>query len=168
MTAHSKLPAIIAIACSLNANAQGLADSFKAQQWNGLVFVSTTMPRLSILEIAREAALTKTTIVLRGFDARSGTLNGAQEFIRDINSNCCGKTPPPGWIVHPKLFEQYGVKKVPAYVLSKGTNPGKDDVGMVSGDIGIANALKFLTQLSVNQDVRFKASEIYTKSFGGH
>jgi conjugal transfer pilus assembly protein TrbC len=167
MRTHSTLLAIIVAVSPLCARTQGLAESFKAQQWSGLVFVSTTMPRASLLEIAREASLTKSTIVLRGFDAQTGSLNGAHQFVHEVNATCCSKSPP-GWIVHPKLFEQYNIKRVPAFVLTKGSDPKNTDFSIVSGDISISNALKFMAQGSSNFELRKQAAEIYTKSFSGH
>lgn len=149
------------------ANAQSFADGFKPQSWASYVFVSSTMPRASVLQLAKEASLTKSTLVLRGFDVKTGTLNGAKEYVEDINANCCGKTPP-SWVIHPKLYETFGVKLTPAFVLAKGTNPTPNDFALVSGDIGIANALKTFAQRSANPEVRTKASEIYTKSFSSN
>ncbi|MEY4565662.1 MAG: hypothetical protein RLY14_632 [Planctomycetota bacterium] len=160
---------LMGLACgaSMQMNAQTLADSFKQQHWNGLAFVSTSMPRATLYEIAREAALTRSTMVLRGFDAKSESLGGAQQFVQQVNANCCGKNPP-GWIVHPKLFEQYNVKKVPAFVLAKGANPSPSEFSIVSGDVTIANALKFMSQGSAHPEIRKRSSEIYTNSFSDH
>lgn len=125
------------------------------------------MPRAVVLQLASEAAKTKSTLVLRGFDGRSPTLNGAKEYVADINANCCGKTPP-SWTIHPKLYETFGVKSTPSFVLAKGVNPSPTDFALVSGDIGLPNALKFFAQRSANSEVRTKASEIYTKSFASN
>lgn len=144
--------------------AQSLAESFKPTVWASYVFVSTSMPRSAILQLAKEASMTKSTLVLRGFNEKSGTLNSENEFVTDINAHCCGKTPP-AWTIHPKLYETFGVKFTPAYVLAKGSTPSINDFALISGDIGLPNALKFFTQRAANPEVRAKASEIYTKSF---
>lgn len=149
------------------AGAQSLADSFKPPIWASYVFVSSAMPRAAVLQLAKEASLTKSTLVLRGFDEKTGTLDGAKAYVADINANCCGKNPP-SWTIHPKLYETFGIKFTPAFVLAKGINPSSNDFALVSGDIGLPNALKFFAQRSTNSEVRTKASEIYTKSFSSN
>ncbi len=156
--------AVLSTLLATAAIAQSLAESFKPSTWATYVFVSTSMPKNSLMQLAREAALTKATLVLRGFDEKTGSLEGAKEFVAAINATCCGKNPP-AWTIHPKLYETFGVKLTPAFVLAKGVNPSARDFALVSGDVGLPNALKFFAQHSANLEVRSRASEIYTKSF---
>jgi type-F conjugative transfer system pilin assembly protein TrbC len=122
------------------------------------------MPKTTVMQLAREASISKSTLVLRGFDDKSNSINGAREYVSEINGKCCGKTPP-SWTIHPKLYEMFGVKSTPAFVLAKGIKPSISDFVLISGDIGLPNALKFFSQNSANSEIRAKASEIYTKTF---
>lgn len=164
-TKHAIASCLALMACATNA--QSLADSFRPPTWASYVFVSSAMPRATVLQLAKEASLTKSTLVLRGFDEKTGTLDGAKTYVADINANCCGKNPP-SWTIHPKLYETFGIKFTPAFVLAKGITPSSNDFALVSGDIGLPNALKFFAQRSANSEVRTKASEIYTKSFASN
>ncbi len=146
------------------ATAQSLAESFRPSTWATYVFVSTAMPKKLLMQLAKEASITKSTLVLRGFDEKTGSLNGAKEFVAEINATCCGKNPP-SWTIHPKLYETFGVKFTPAFVLAKGTSLSASDFVLISGDMGLPNALKFFAQRSANFEIRSMASEIYTKSF---
>ncbi len=156
--------AILSNLVTFAATAQSLAESFKPSTWATYVFVSTAMPKNLLMQLAREASITKSTLVLRGFDQKTGSLNSAKEFVAEINATCCGNNPP-SWTIHPKLYETFGVKFTPAFVLAKGNNFSASDFVLISGDIGLPNALKFFAQRSANFEIRSKASEIYTKSF---
>lgn len=159
--------AIVALVTAFNMQAQSLSEAFKPTQWASYIFVSTSMPRSSVMQLAKEAAMSRSTLVLRGFDKKNQTMEGVQAYVNDINGNCCGKNPP-SWVVHPKLYETFNVRIAPAFVLSKGQNPSQSDFALISGDMSLGNALKFFAQGSANPEIRSKASEIYTKTFASH
>jgi conjugal transfer pilus assembly protein TrbC len=152
------------LAASFATQAQSLGEAFKPTSWASYIFVSTSMPRSSVMQLAKEAAMSRSTLVLRGFDKKNQTMEGVQAYVNDINGNCCGKNPP-SWVVHPKLYETFNVRVTPAFVLSKGQSPSQSDFALISGDMSLGNALKFFAQGSANSEIRTKASEIYTKTF---
>lgn len=144
-----------------------MAESMKAKDpWRLYVFVSTTMPTRAVISLAREASRTKATLVLKGFPSAT-TINGAREYVEQINQACCDKKGP-GWIVHPKLFETFDVKAVPAFVLTQSETPQEGLTSSVSGDMAVANALKFFAQESRSQLIRTNAVRIYESSFRSH
>lgn len=141
-----------------------MVESMKAKDpWRLYVFVSSSMPTQTVVSLAREASRTRATLVLRGFPD-SSTVNGAREYVEKINQACCDKKGP-GWIVHPKLFESFAIKSVPAFVLTQTETPQQGVTSVVSGDMALANALKFFAQESRNPTIRTNASRIYENAF---
>jgi type-F conjugative transfer system pilin assembly protein TrbC len=143
-----------------------MVESMKAKDpWRLYVFVSSSMPTQTVVSLARDASRTRATLVLRGFPD-SSTVNGAREYVEKINQACCDKKGP-GWIVNPKLFESFAIKSVPAFVLTQTDAPQQGVTSVVSGDMAIANALKFFTQESRSSAIRTNAMRIYDNSFRG-
>lgn len=145
--------------------ADGLADQIKAP-WSLLVFVSTSMPRQQVVSLARQAVLTRATLVLAGFPKWDPTPAGARAWVAQINDECC-KDRGASWMVDPKLFKSYSVLQVPAFVLTKGGEPSPASFSKVSGDMDIGNALKFFNQESRLEPIRIEAERRYNHSFGG-
>lgn len=152
---------------SSSAFGQTLSESFRPPTWNLYIFISSNMPRIAVMQLARDAALSKATLILRGFDRGNPTMDGAQAYVNEINANCCGKNPP-GWVVHPKLFEKFSIKKTPAFVLAKEPSPELSNFVLVTGEMGLANALKFFAQESTNPEIRAVSTDIYMRSFAGN
>ncbi len=147
----------------LLASAQ-MVDSLRAKEpWRLYVFVSTNMPSRALISLAKEAASTQATLVLKGFPG-TATLNGAREYAEQINRACCDKQGP-GWIVHPKLYENFDIRSVPAFVLTKSDVKQDSLTSIVAGDMGVSNALKFFAQESKSDHVRAAARRIYERSF---
>jgi len=158
--------------------AQDLAQSIK-QPWSLYLFVSTNMPRESMRSLAREAVQAGAVLVLRGFPVATPTLAGAQSFVAQLDAECCGLQPGraaatpetastvPSWSIDPKLFQQFGVTAVPAFVLVRTGSHREEDFCEVEGDMALANALKFFAQKSKSQAIRQQASLVYTRAFGG-
>lgn len=141
-----------------------MVESMRAKDpWRLYVFVSTNMPARAVIALAKEAARTKATMVLKGFPNAS-TINGALEYAEQINQACCDKKGP-GWIVHPKLYESFSIKAVPAFVLTQTDAPQDLLTSTVTGDMAVSNALKFFAQESKSEHIRAAATRIYEKSF---
>jgi conjugal transfer pilus assembly protein TrbC len=152
--------------------------------WQAYIFVSSRMPRRSLVELTREASLADAVLVLRGFDIREGEpvdLVATQRWIAGLQAECCGapsrraNAVDPGrgvpktarWVVDPRLFERFHVQAAPTFVLAwPGADPQRD-AARVEGDMALANALKFFAQRSRNQSIRAAAAQLYAKSYGG-
>ena len=144
------------------------------------------MPRQSLVELARDAASSGAVLVLRGFDVQTaaqttslaGELAGqaiqliapidlarTQRLAADIAAACCAGRQPPHWIVDPQSFERYHVSAVPTFVLAwPGTAGQAADERLyasVTGDMALANALKFIAQQSRLPALRVRAKELY-------
>jgi conjugal transfer pilus assembly protein TrbC len=183
MSVHTK-PQVFMAACSLALAGSALAapgittgaPSTLAEDmrkgWQTYVFVSSHMPRTSLIELAREAGLAKATLVLRGFDVPRGEpidLVRTQRFVGQINQACCSAkgAPTPHWVVDPKLFDLYQVKSAPAFALAWPGSADAATTALVQGDVALANALKFIAQESRHEALRKQASLVYRTSFGG-
>ena len=118
------------------------------------------MPRSSLVNLAREATQAHALLVFNGFDDKTRNTASMQKLISDINAECCGKKGAQ-WAIHPKLFERYNVKVSPAFVLAHGLGNKPDDYALVSGDMTLANALKFFAQGSKLENIRKRAGDVY-------
>ena len=144
--------------------AQTLMETFRDPQWSTYIFVSSKMPRSSLIELAREASQANALLVFNGFDDKEKNTSSMQKLVTEINTACCGKNGA-AWSIHPKLFERYNVKAAPAFVIAHGTGNQPGDFSLVSGDMSLANALKFFAQDSKNTSIRARAGEIYRSAF---
>lgn len=144
--------------------AQTLVESFRDPQWSTYIFVSSKMPRSSLIELAREATKAQALLVFNGFDDKEKNTASMQKLVAEINTACCGKNGA-AWSIHPKLFERYNVKVAPAFVIAHGTGNQPGDFSLVSGDMSLANALKFFAQDSKNNSIRTRAGDIYRSAF---
>lgn len=145
------------------ASAQTLVDTLKPPVWHTYIFVTTKMPRANLMALAREASRTKAILVFNGFEEEGGVA-ALQKKIAEINVFCCDKREV-SWIIHPKLFERYRVKSAPAFVIAQeqeaSLTPRMDDFVMVSGDMTLANALKFIAQESKVSAIKKRAGDVY-------
>lgn len=104
-----------------------------------IVFISTSMPEESIRQWAKQADLLGAELVIRGFVNNSfkDTVIVAQQlFIKDKVG---------GFNIDPFKFKQYGVESVPMVVLDV-----NGQVDMVSGDVGLIEALKIIQAKGMN------------------
>jgi conjugal transfer pilus assembly protein TrbC len=149
------------------ASAQSMVESIRAG-WATYIFVSTSMPERDLVDLAREASQANATLVFRGFAPNSSNainLQALQSLVAEIDQRCCsGK--PVSWMVDPRLFERYRVQAVPAFVLAFGAG-GPTEYSLVTGDMALANALKFFTQTSALPGVRAQAASVYAQAYGG-
>lgn len=157
--------AALALATGANAAAStDMLDSIRAKnKWNTYIFVSTSMPRSSLKELAYEASLSKATLVLNGWDPRKD-LRSVQQLANEINKECCVKNPA-SWIVNPKLFSTFKVKSTPTFVIAQDGDLSEAGYGLVAGDMALANALKTFYQQSKYKPIRDQAQLVYNKSF---
>lgn len=140
----------------VEANATGMS---------GYVFVSGAMPDASLIALARDARKAGMSLVLNGFfeDGPNG-LDATKRKIAAINSACCANAGAH-WQINPLLFQRYGIKSTPTFVVARGTGTGDSDYSKVSGEMSVGNALKFFGQKSQIPDVKRKSNEIYVKAF---
>lgn len=132
--------------------------------WATYIFVSSSMPRTSLVQLGHDAMVSGATLVLAGFTGTAGDIQAVQRFVADIDKACCGERRV-NWIIDPKLFDRYKVHAVPAFVAGHGTGADTGDFSMVYGDMTLGNALKFFTQESHLEGVRQYAAELYKRSF---
>lgn len=123
------------------------------------------MPRTSLVELASEATKAHALLVFNGFDDKYTNAASMQKLVAEINATCCGKNGA-AWTIHPKLFERYNVKAAPAFVIAHGTGNKPGDFSLVSGDMALANALKFFAQNSKIDSIRMRAGDVYRSAFG--
>lgn len=166
------LVALIALAFTLAPHAQAQDQSLydaivqsNATGMSGYVFVSGAMPDASLIALARDARKAGMSLVLNGFlqDGPNG-LDSTKRKIAAINSACCANAGAH-WQINPLLFQRYGIKATPTFVVARGTGTGDNDYSKVSGEMSVGNALKFMGQKSQLPDVKRKSNEIYVKAF---
>ncbi len=157
----------VSLLLSASANAQTLADSFKPQVWGTYIFVSTTLPRATLIQLAKEASLSKSILVFNGMGASAQDLPNLQKSIAEITEACC-QNKTVAWVIHPKLYERYAVKVTPTFVVAKGDGKQSSDFALVAGDMSLGNALKFIAQGSQNPSMRSRATDLYLKTFSGN
>lgn len=158
----------IAVCMPGSVHAQSLFEEMRNPNANGLsgyVFVSSHTPEATLVALARDARRTGMMMVLNGYaQPGPGGLADMQVRIAAINAACCGKSGAH-WQVNPIIFERYKINAVPAFVIARGVGASSQDYSKVSGEMGVANALKFFAQQSQQADIRRKATEIYTRAF---
>lgn len=144
--------------------AQSLADAMKPSTWNTYIFVSTKMPRESLVALAKESIQAKATLVFNGYSEGPNGLSEWRKYVDGINTSCC-KNQPVSWMIHPKLFERYTIKTSPTFVLAYGEDRNPNTFVSVSGDMNLANALKFFAQESKVPALSRQAASLYGKVY---
>jgi conjugal transfer pilus assembly protein TrbC len=156
---------LILAATSMGATAQTpLLDSMTAR-WNTFIFVSTKMPRQSLVELAREASQAQAVIVLTGFGGSADTLVATQAFAAEINNICC-QQKPARWIVDPVLTRRYQVNAAPTFVVGHGKSDNPNEFSKVAGEFSLAQALKLIAQGSRVAPAIDYAKRVYTATYG--
>ncbi|CAL7962392.1 conjugal transfer pilus assembly protein TrbC [Gammaproteobacteria bacterium] len=100
-----------------------------------IVFVSFSMPDLSLKQIINDASRYKIPVVIRGLYKNSfrETVNKIFELVKENNKG--------GIAINPRWFRDYEIKAVPAVVISSGA---KSDV--VYGNILIKRSLSIIAE----------------------
>lgn len=93
-----------------------------------LVFVSFSMPHLSLKELSREAGKHNAKLILRGLYRES--FRKTAEKILEIDKKGLSLE------IDPKLFKKYQIKQVPTFVLIE----GKKEIGRLSGNVTLEYA----------------------------
>ena len=114
---------VIAVLCSYKAT---------ANTYEYYVFVSSSMPRPSLMQLLEQSKKINAAVVLRGFinDSHKTTTFALQDLINITQY---------GLIVDPELFTKYEITKVPTFVI---TNENKYD--KVSGNISWQEAINLI------------------------
>lgn len=153
------------VLASASAQAQSLFDSMLnpsgVGQPGGYVFVSQQVSDTALIPLAREARHAGFTLVLNGF---WGDLNTTRQRMARINNACCSGNGA-SWQVNPLLFQRYRVAAVPAFVIAVGPGAQAQDYSKLTGEMGVADALKTFAQQSKLPAVRRFAALTYTKAF---
>jgi conjugal transfer pilus assembly protein TrbC len=159
------LPLLIAALALIAATPALAQNQSKSPPPQLFVFVSTQMPRTSLVELAREAKELDAILVLRG-TGKTDVFASSRTFVDSVNKECC-ENKGPAWIIHPAYFALYKVTAAPTFVLSQDQPPTQDPAPQfvkISGDMAIGNALKFFAQQASSPKLRQIASEIYRKN----
>lgn len=102
---------------------------------NGLfVFVSLSMPTVSLEQLMLDAKQAGATLVLRGLKNNSyrETLSELQPLVEKSQG---------GLIINPKLFEQFQIQRVPTFVYQFG-----DVADSISGDVSLTYAVNKIVE----------------------
>jgi type-F conjugative transfer system pilin assembly protein TrbC len=88
----------------------------KPEDENLMIFVTLGMPDKALLNLARQAALTRAVLVLRGVEGglAKGNWTRAMEALKPIAETGASI------IIHPELFRAYKVVQAPTFVLATG------------------------------------------------
>ena len=161
------------------AQAQELERSMR-RPWTLYVFVSTSMPHQTLVNLAREAGQAHAAVVFRGFPGGQFDLQSEQRFVAQLNAECCDVRPAvggaaaaaastgaPAWSIDPALYRRFGVDVVPSFVLAANGASGDQSFSKVAGDMALASALKYFAQKSAIGPIRQQAVSIYQSTYGG-
>ncbi len=145
------------------AHPQTLIEAMRPAQWTTLIFVSTKMPRESLVTLARQAQRTGATLVLNGFQAGHVGMGEAQLWVGQLNLDCCGPRGGAAFEIDPKKFQQYDIKSVPAFIITPFIDAPASQWSKVSGDMDLGNAFKFFATQSHLKNAREYAEIAYLK-----
>ena len=111
-----------------------VSNSYSQDQYNYYVFISSNIPKQSLIQILEQSKKINAEVVLRGFinDSHKVTTQSFQDLINMTQY---------GVIVDPELFTKYQITKVPTFVIAKGNNYDK-----VAGNISWQEAIDIITR----------------------
>jgi len=158
-----RLCAAALVMITLAGHTQPLLEAMRPAQWTTLIFVSTQMPRASLVTLARQAQRTRATLVLNGFQAGHVGMGDAQQWVGQLNFDCCGPNGGAAFEIDPKKFEHYAIKSVPAFVITPFAEAPSAQWSKVSGDMDLGNAFKFFANQSQLKKAREYAEIAYQK-----
>ena len=162
---------LILLVLSLFNIANSYADSViqdAMAKWQSYIVVSSNMPHSQLVSLAREASISNTVMVLNGFTNKENSIPGVQQFISEINSECCEKLNASRWIINPKIAQRYHISSAPTFLIARGESTANGDYSLLSGDFDLANALKYFAQHSNSSKIRQQATIIYQNSYQAH
>lgn len=95
-----------------------------------IIFISSSMPVISLQEWAEQAKAIDASLVMRGF-----VVNSLKKTIK-YSKAVFGDKGLPGFNIDPELFNRYQVKAVPAVVIQ-----GENTYDIIYGNVGLKAAL---------------------------
>ena len=133
----------------------------------GYIFVSSQMSDTSLIAYAGDASRSGMTLVLNGYvdESPKGLLH-TQQKVQEINRACCGEKGGAHWQINPPLYDLYQVKTVPTFVIAKGESKNPNDFSKVSGEMSVANALKYFYQRSSIPEIKAESARVYKRLAG--
>jgi len=144
--------------------AQSVFDSItKPVGLSAYIFVSSSLSETTLINLARDASKTGMTLVLNAdFTTGAGAREETRRRVAMIDEACCGRRSV-SWMINPILFDRYKIRAVPTFVIAQGESADPSDYSKVSGEMSVANALKFFYQGSQIPAIKKKSGEIYQK-----
>jgi conjugal transfer pilus assembly protein TrbC len=127
--------------------APAIADSNRADL---MIFASLSMPKEALVRTAEQAERAGATLVFRGLKGDSMTKMG-EEIKAIVGSRSVSV------VVHPPAFQQFGVSRVPTFVLARGDAGNQtlengcskpETFVKVSGDVSLDYALDYIERKS--------------------
>ena len=120
---------------------QHAIDNIKKQHQNNavkitspaIIFVSFSMPDLSLKQIIQDAALYRIPVVIRGLhhNAFKDTVEKIYSLVKENNQG--------GISIHPQWFKEYSITAVPAVIVTDGNK-----YEVIYGNIRLKNALSII------------------------
>lgn len=111
-----------------------VSNSYSQEEYKYYVFISSSMPKQSLIQILEQSKKINAEVVLRGFINDSYKIT-TQSFKDLINMTQYGV------IVDPELFTKYQITKVPTFVIAKG-----DKYDKLAGNISWQEAIDIITR----------------------
>lgn len=111
-----------------------VSNSHSQDEYKYYVFISSSMPKQSLMQILEQSKKINAEVVLRGFINDSYKVT-TQSFKDLINMTQYGV------IVDPELFTKYQITKVPTFVIAKG-----DKYDKLAGNISWQEAIDIITR----------------------
>ena len=127
------------------------SESHHPKYYQGvMIFASLGMPKQSLIALVRQAHRLGLPVILRGFYKGDARLTA--KVIRSIVYPTGSKEPIGGFVTDPNWYSMYGIKKVPAFVVTDQLMPCNSktvqqgcvatDYDIVYGNVSISTALK--------------------------
>ena len=168
------------LATEIVAKSEGLIDealeisqsaTTKDYDTDFLIFASFRMGEKNIEGLIEKASRYGCIVVLRGL--KGGDFKETARFLLKItekskasksNSNKNNLDQPVGVVIDPTLFEEYGITRVPTYILAKPCistlNSCKTEYDKLTGNVSPRYALeKFSTQGDLREEARMRLSQ---------
>lgn len=111
-----------------------VSNSYSQDQYNYYVFISSNIPKQSLIQILEQSKKINAEVVLRGF------INDSHKVTTEILQDLINMTQY-GVIVDPELFTKYQITKVPTFVIAKG-----DKYDKLAGNISWQEAIDIITR----------------------
>lgn len=111
-----------------------ISNSYAEEEYKYYVFISSTIPKQSLIQILEQSKKINAEVVLRGF------INNSHKVTTETFQDLINITQY-GVIVDPELFTKYQITKVPTFVIAKG-----DQYDKLAGNISWQEAIEIITR----------------------